>query len=516
MAVRRREGGQASVELVALLPLAALVALAIGQLLAAGSARELAGNAAEAGAAALLQGTDPTAAARAALRGGRGSARRCTWRGGGSRFTCARGPSSRCSPNGWRRPRPPMPVRHEPAARVPRGAAVPRGGRRRRGAGGDGRRPRAAGRRAGRRKRGVGGHGRPRAADPGGDGRRPRQASAAASACARVVRRGGGDRRAGAGARPAGGRQRASGWPSGGARRPSSSACRRLFSRPPCARRRAPAAARLAASMRARHLEASARGRLAFVHLPDRGRTDAVTAPSRPRTGCRPSSRSPAATRRSTLLATRDAILVALPSSAEPALAQLALAGACRAGPAAAAVTLALDPVQRALALAGRARRARSAPPCRSWRPASEERRRCSRACADSWRLRGSACHKARRDAAGMAAWRREDGQASVETAALLPLVVLVGALLWQAVVAGPGAVGCRARPPARAARAAAVGADAEEAARATLPPRLESGLRVRQVGGRGRCRGPRPVGPERRRRSRPSTRARVFPRQRR
>src|SRR3954452_6800279 len=69
MAVHRLEGGQASVELVALLPLATLVALAIGQLLAAGSARELAGNAAEAGAAALLQGSDPTAAARAALPG---------------------------------------------------------------------------------------------------------------------------------------------------------------------------------------------------------------------------------------------------------------------------------------------------------------------------------------------------------------------------------------------------------------------------------------------------------------
>src|SRR4051794_41603184 len=69
MAMHHREGGQASVELVALLPLAALVVLAIGQLLAAGSARELAGNAAEAGAAALLQGSDPTAAARAALPG---------------------------------------------------------------------------------------------------------------------------------------------------------------------------------------------------------------------------------------------------------------------------------------------------------------------------------------------------------------------------------------------------------------------------------------------------------------
>jgi hypothetical protein len=78
-----------------------------------------------------------------------------------------------------------------------------------------------------------------------------------------------------------------------------------------------------------------------------------------------------------------------------------------------------------------------------------------------------------------MAAGRREVGQASVETVALLPLVVLVGALLWQAVVAGQALwlSGAAARA---AARAAAVGADAEAAAKATLPLRLESGLRVR------------------------------------
>jgi hypothetical protein len=64
-----RERGQATVELVGMLPLAALVALAIGQLLAAGAARELAGNAAEAGATAILQGTDPKAAARDAFPG---------------------------------------------------------------------------------------------------------------------------------------------------------------------------------------------------------------------------------------------------------------------------------------------------------------------------------------------------------------------------------------------------------------------------------------------------------------
>jgi hypothetical protein len=66
---RGHEGGQATVELVGLLPLAVLVALAIGQLLAAGAARELAGHAAESGAVALLQGGDPKAAARDAVPG---------------------------------------------------------------------------------------------------------------------------------------------------------------------------------------------------------------------------------------------------------------------------------------------------------------------------------------------------------------------------------------------------------------------------------------------------------------
>jgi hypothetical protein len=61
--------GQATVELVGMLPLAALIALAIAQLLAAGAARELAGHAAEAGAAAILQGLDPRRAAREALPG---------------------------------------------------------------------------------------------------------------------------------------------------------------------------------------------------------------------------------------------------------------------------------------------------------------------------------------------------------------------------------------------------------------------------------------------------------------
>ena len=70
--------GQASVELVALVPLATLIALAIGQLLAAGAARELAGNAAEAGAAALLQGAIRRPRRAPPSRAGRASARPCT------------------------------------------------------------------------------------------------------------------------------------------------------------------------------------------------------------------------------------------------------------------------------------------------------------------------------------------------------------------------------------------------------------------------------------------------------
>src|SRR6266516_6113710 len=84
-----------------------------------------------------------------------------------------------------------------------------------------------------------------------------------------------------------------------------------------------------------------------------------------------------------------------------------------------------------------------------------------------------------------MPARRGEDGQASVELAALLPLVVLVGAVLWQAVVAGQ-AVWLSGAAARAAARAAAVGGDEQAAARATLPPRLQEGLRVRGDGGAG------------------------------
>jgi hypothetical protein len=61
--------GQATVEVVAMLPLLAAVGVAILQLLAAGAASEYAGHAAEAGAIALADGRNPRQAAREALPG---------------------------------------------------------------------------------------------------------------------------------------------------------------------------------------------------------------------------------------------------------------------------------------------------------------------------------------------------------------------------------------------------------------------------------------------------------------
>jgi hypothetical protein len=72
--------GQASVELVALVPLLLAVGLAAAQLLAVGYSSVLAGNAAEAGALALAGGGDARVAAKEALPGG--SQSRISVRGG--------------------------------------------------------------------------------------------------------------------------------------------------------------------------------------------------------------------------------------------------------------------------------------------------------------------------------------------------------------------------------------------------------------------------------------------------
>ena len=61
------ERGQASVELVAMLPLVAVVAVIVLHVLAAGAAAHSAGAAAEAGAIAVLRGGDGEAAARRTL-----------------------------------------------------------------------------------------------------------------------------------------------------------------------------------------------------------------------------------------------------------------------------------------------------------------------------------------------------------------------------------------------------------------------------------------------------------------
>ena len=61
---------------------------------------------------------------------------------------------------------------------------------------------------------------------------------------------------------------------------------------------------------------------------------------------------------------------------------------------------------------------------------------------------------------------------------AILPLVVLVGAIVWQLALAGHSMWLC-AHAARSAARAEAVGGDPEAAARSTLPDSLERGLRV-------------------------------------
>ena len=74
----------------------------------------------------------------------------------------------------------------------------------------------------------------------------------------------------------------------------------------------------------------------------------------------------------------------------------------------------------------------------------------------------------------------REDGQAAVELVAILPLAALLLAGAWQLAVAGHAA--WAAGGAARAgARAAAIGDDAERAARRALSAGLRRDLRVKE-----------------------------------
>ncbi len=81
------------------------------------------------------------------------------------------------------------------------------------------------------------------------------------------------------------------------------------------------------------------------------------------------------------------------------------------------------------------------------------------------------------------ARFRTMSGQASVELVAILPLVAVLGAGAWQLAVAGYASWSAAAAARA-AARAEAIGADPDRAARRALTPALERDLRVRVADG--------------------------------
>jgi hypothetical protein len=117
------------------------------------------------------------------------------------------------------------------------------------------------------------------------------------------------------------------------------------------------AASRLVASLHARGLVAHGRGRIVVVRLSGDDDADGFATAGRAlaAAGGLPSVLAVAARDEDAdaLLAARDGILVALSASVSPELARLVVAGAAGLGPPAAALTVALDPIQRALALAG-------------------------------------------------------------------------------------------------------------------------------------------------------------------
>ena len=83
---------------------------------------------------------------------------------------------------------------------------------------------------------------------------------------------------------------------------------------------------------------------------------------------------------------------------------------------------------------------------------------------------------------------RHSSGQASVEFVALLPLMAVALAARAKVCVAGHAAWAA-SQAASSAARASAVGADPQAAARRALPPHLEDGLRVSSRDGTVRVR---------------------------
>jgi hypothetical protein len=76
---------------------------------------------------------------------------------------------------------------------------------------------------------------------------------------------------------------------------------------------------------------------------------------------------------------------------------------------------------------------------------------------------------------------RAQSGQASVELVAVVPFVLLVGAVVWQLTLAGHTAW-LTANAARAAARADTVGRDTAAAARSALPRSLEGELQVTRL----------------------------------
>jgi hypothetical protein len=139
-----------------------------------------------------------------------------------------------------------------------------------------------------------------------------------------------------------------------GRRAPAVLVCLHVAGGQPAPPLRAPAraaAARLATSLVARGVPANAWGRVVLV----RSETGEASARALAAAGALPSVLAVAVRDPDVdaLLAERDAILVALAPSADPALAALALAGANELSRSAASVEITFDPVSRALAVGG-------------------------------------------------------------------------------------------------------------------------------------------------------------------
>jgi hypothetical protein len=88
----------------------------------------------------------------------------------------------------------------------------------------------------------------------------------------------------------------------------------------------------------------------------------------------------------------------------------------------------------------------------------------------------------------------RDEGQATVELLAVVPVLLAAGLVVWQLVLVGHTAW-VSAHAARAAARAELVGEDAAAAARSALPKGLERGLEVeREATGGVRVRVPVPI----------------------